>query len=173
MELSQERIEEMKKLLEKHSGKEVTWAEAEESAHNLVSFAQLMWDIWRRDERRKKRLEAEPDGFPLDGSYSCFICGHTGDIWYDKYGYSCPPCLTARKKRIIPISAYRDRNSWYAMWELDHYLRIKSASARKMMRDGSLKARVVLSEHGRAYYYLFLVSENAGLLPKKTPLRRQ
>lgn len=173
MELSEERIEEMKKLLEKHSGKEVTWAEAEEGLRNLVNLVELMWDIWRRDEKRKKRLEAEPDGFALEGSYSCFICGHTGDIWYDKYGYSCPPCLAARKKRIIPVAAYRDRNSWYAMWELEHYLGIKSPTARKMIRQGTLKARVVLGEQKRVHYYLFLVNENVGLLPKKTALRGQ
>lgn len=167
MELSEERIEEMKKLLEKHSGKEVTWAEAEESAHNLVNLVQLMWNIWRRDEQRKKRLETEPDGFPLEGGYSCFICGQSGDIWYDKYGYSCPPCLAARRKRIIPVGAYRKKDSWYAMWEFDHYFGAKSATVRKFIRNGKLKARIVPDEAGRPHYYLFMIKENAGFLPPK------
>lgn len=173
MALSDDTIRKTQELLENRTGRSVSWSEAEESANNLAGFFKVLWDLAQKEQQRKKQLETEPNGFPLEGSYSCYICGHAGDIWYDKYGYSCPPCLAARKKRIIPVAAYRDRNSWYAMWELDHYLGIKSATARKMLREGSLKARVVYSEHGRAYYHLFLVSENAGVLPKKAPLRRQ
>jgi hypothetical protein len=167
MELSEKRIEEMKSLLEKKSGKEVAWAEAEESLRSLIGLVELMWDIWRRDEQRKKRLEVEPDGFPLEGGYSCFICGQSGDIWYDKYGYSCPLCLAARKKRIIPVEAYRKKESWYAMWELDHYFGAKSATIRKFIRNGKLKVRIVPDDSGRAHYYLFMIKDNVGFLPPK------
>ena len=172
MELSEERIEKMKILLEKKSGKEVTRSEAEEGLRNLVNLVELMWDIWRRDEQRKKRLEAEPNGFPLEGGYSCFICGQSGDIWYDKYGYSCPPCLAARRKRIIPVEAYRKKDTWYAMWEFDHYFGAKSATVRKFIRNGKLKARIVPDEAGRPHYYLFMIKENAGFLPPKPKSHR-
>lgn len=166
-EFSLERIEEMKSLLEKKSGKEVTTAEAEEGLRNLVNLVELMWDIWCRDEKRKKRLEAEPGGFPLEGDYSCFICGYSGDIWYDKYGYSCPLCLVARRKRIIPVEAYRKKDSWYTMFDLERFFGVKSATVRKFIRDGRLKARIVLNEAGKPHYYLFMIKDNVGFLPTK------
>ena len=44
MELSKESIQEFKNILEKEKGKEVSWEEASEGAHNLARFAKLFYD---------------------------------------------------------------------------------------------------------------------------------
>jgi hypothetical protein len=54
----------------------------------------------------------------------------------------------------------RQRNAWYTTWELDKDFGIKSPTAKKLVRQGKLIARIVLGENGKPYEYIFLKKEN-------------
>lgn len=171
MSLSDERIKEMKELLEKEYKREFTWEEAADSAYRLAGLAEVAWSLYLKEQEWKKKLEESPEGFHLtDGAYSCFICGTSisGEgSWHDKYGHSCIPCRDARRKRIIPVEAYRNRDSWYRMWEFDYYWDVKSSTVRKFIKQRKLKARIVPDASGRPYHYIFMIRDNSGFLPPK------
>lgn len=169
MNFKPELVAQMKAILAEKSGKEITDGEAQEALRSLAELAKLGLEMYEEDVRRKKKLEAEPDGFVLSGgAYSCKICGYaTEGNWYDKYGISCMACRDARRKRIIPVAAYKSRDNWYAMWELEDTFGVKSATVRKFIRKGKLKVRVVENDRHHAPYYLFMISDNKDFLPKK------
>lgn len=172
MALSKESIQEFKDIFSKKYGKELTWAEAEESADNLVGFFSLLYKIDRRTERWKEKLKDHPKGFQLeDGkTYSCSVCGQQIEnerTWFDQYGLKCKICQKAVDEGIIPGAVCENKDSWYQMWEMDYYFKAKSPTVRKFIRSGALKARVILSKTGNPYCYVFLIAENEGFLPPK------
>lgn len=148
-------------------GKELTLKEAEQALDKLVELAKVLQEIAWEDRRRRLRLRDHPEGFHLDDRhYSCQICGDyvSGErSWYDKYGISCIACRDARRKRIIPASAYRDKDSWYSMWEFSYYWNAKAATVRKFVRTGKLKARIVPASN----FHIFMIKDNKGFLPPK------
>jgi hypothetical protein len=171
MSLSKERIEEFREIFKKEYGKELSWEEAEESAQGLFNLAELTFDIAIKEMRRKNKLKDNPKGFHLtDGTYTCAICGIQimGDSsWYDKFGVKCMTCQRAVEKRIIPGSLCENKDSWYSVWELEHYYSLKSPTVRKLVREGKLKARVVPTEDGKPYCSIFLIRDNPGVLKPK------
>lgn len=176
MTLSQKSIDEYKEIFKKEYGKELTDAEAYESAHNLVNFFKILMEGAEEDFRRKRRLKKEPDGFYLDGGpYSCLICRQNipvGQAWYDQWGQKCSLCQKAVKERIVPGFVCRARDSWFATWELKSKFKIHPATARKMVRLGQLKARIVPAENGAPYEYVFLKKENPGLISRYSAERK-
>ena len=75
MNISKERIEEFKEMFKKDYDKELTDEEAYESAHNLLGFVEVLYNIQKREFQRKLRLRKEPEGFNLtDGIYTCSVC---------------------------------------------------------------------------------------------------
>jgi hypothetical protein len=148
-------------------GKELTLKEAEEALDKLVELAKVLQDIAWEERCRRSRLRDHPEGFHLeDHEYNCRICYAkiSGEqSWYDKYGISCIACRDARRKNILPAAAYRDRDSWYSMWEFSHYWNVKPATVRKFMRAGKLKARIVPISS----FHIFMIKDNEGFLPLK------
>lgn len=69
-----DKLAEEVKRIELKDGKEISEEEARKGAQNIVDLAELMFELYQKDSRRKKRLKTEPDGFPVDGQYSCLIC---------------------------------------------------------------------------------------------------
>ncbi len=169
--LSNERIQEMKDLLEQKKGTEVTWGEASEAAHNLAGLAEIMFESWREDQWRKKKLKESPKGFILEGSgYSCFICGsHTSENenWYDKFGIKCMVCQKAIDKKIIPGSAAKNKESWYSKWDLESRFNINHHALRSFIKKGILKPRIVPGPSGKPHAYLFFIKDNKDTLPPK------
>ena len=167
MQLSKERIQEFKALLEEKKGGEVSWEEATEGAHQLVGLVELLLDMAAKEDKRKKRLEESPKGFHLDGiGYTCSICGNSisnEDTWYDKWGIKCLICQKAIDKKIVPQKACRDRDSWYAMWELNSRFGIKTQTALKKIREGELNARIIKNEVGKPHFYIFMKKDNPEL----------
>jgi hypothetical protein len=171
MQLSKERIQEFKDLLEKKKGGEVSWEEAEEGAYNLTSLVKLLYDCWVKDEHRKKRLEESPKGFHLEGiGYTCFICGNSvsdEETWYDKWGIKCLVCQKAVDKKIIPASCAKNEDSWYSKYDLESRFNIDRHALKRFIKEGILKPRIVPNSVGRPHTYLFLIKDNKDTLPPK------
>lgn len=178
MSLSKERIEEFKAIFKKEYGKELSDQEAYESATNLMNFAEVLYECAKKDFLRKQQLKKEPEGFHLtDGIYNCSICHRqvTGDeSWYDKLGTKCLLCQKAVKEGLVPPFVCTDRDSWYAMWELESKFKIKHPTARKLVREGKLKAIIIPYEDRKPYEYVFLKKENPDLIDpeRKSPARK-
>lgn len=171
MQLSQERIQEFKDLMQKEYNREVPWSEASEAAHNLVNFAEVLLNIYMKDQDRQKKLEDFPKGFHLDGEgYSCAICGQSASneqSWYDKYGIKCMTCQTAINRKEIPASLAKNRESWYSRWEIESTFNVKAPTLRRWMKEGILKARTVTCNGKGVHVQLFLVKDNKDTLPPK------
>lgn len=161
----------MQKLLEKKTGKEVSWHEAEEASNNLANLADLLFDLWLEDQKRLKRLKLEPKGFILDGrGYSCAICGRgtpEGENWYDKWGIKCLICQDALNKKKIPGFVAKNRDRWYSVYDLESRFNLKTKVRNKWVKEGLLKVRTIPGPSGRAHYQLFLIKDNKGFLPPK------
>jgi hypothetical protein len=177
MSLSKKAIDEFKEIYQKEYKKELTDAEASEAANNLVGFFKILYDCEVREQQRKYRLKKEPEGFHLDGEYTCSICHRQAagsENWYDQWGIKCLLCQKAVKEGSVPPFVCKDRHSWYAMWELDSKFKIKHQTARKLVRQGKIKARIVPYADGRPYEYVFLKKENPDLVDpdRKSPARK-
>jgi cytochrome c peroxidase len=167
MQLSQKAIDEFKIAWKESFGEDISDERARMEAIPLMQLAELAFDSYQDDLDRKRKLKEHPKGFHLtDGTYSCLLC-HTsisGDSsWYDEYGQKCLNCQRALNQGVIPPEAFTDRDSRYLMWELKSKFGLHSATVRKMMRNGELKARIITSENGQPYEYVFMKAENESL----------
>ena len=171
MQLSHEQIQEMKDLLEKNEGREFTWQEASDAAYNLAGLADLMFDVWREDRQRQKKLEEYPKGFVLDGvGYTCFICGNgtrEGENWYDKWGIKCSGCQRAIDRKEIPASLAKNKDSWYSKYDLESAFNLKGTTLRAFIKRGILKSRTITHDGAGSHYELFLIKDNKDTLPPK------
>ncbi len=179
MSLPDEAVREFQEIYKKEYGKEISHAEAYEAASNLIGLFEILLKGEREDRARKLRLKDEPKGFHIKGGpYNCFICHKyvsDEETWYDKYGIKCLICQRAVEKRVVPGKICQNKDSWYSMWELDHYFKIKPQAARKLIRQGKLKARVITSQGDHAYCFIFLTKENPilGSKPKSTLVKHE
>lgn len=174
MKASDELAEEIKKLAKK-KGEEMTDDEAQDGARRLTGFFDLLWGLAKKDAERQRRLKKEPDGFPVDGSYSCLACGRsinemTG--WYDWYGQTCLICHKAVKGGVIPTYIFKNRDSYFSMSSLNYTFNIKHQTAKKYIKEGKLVPRIILDESGRAHEYIFLKRENPSLVQRYCPERK-
>ena len=171
MQISDERIQEMKTLLEKKEGREFSWKEASDAAYNLVGFVDLIYESWQEEQRRKKKLEENPKGFILDGvGYSCFICGAStqkDENWYDKWGIKCTICQDAINRKEIPPSLAKNKESWYSKYDLESSFNLKGPTLRAWIKSGVLKARTVTNKGKGVHVQLFLIKDNREMLPPK------
>lgn len=171
MTLSDEKIQEIKNLLEKKGDREYTWDEASEAARNLEQLVHLLFDCWVEDQKRKKKLEESPKGFVLDGvGYSCFICGQgtqAGQNWYDKYGIKCTICQSAIDRKEIPATLAKNKDSWYTKYDLESSFNLKGPGLRSWIKKGIIKARTVTYDGKGVHTQLFLIKDNKDFLPPK------
>ncbi len=171
MELSKESIQEFKDILEKKTGKEVSWEEASEGAYNLLHFTKLLYDCEIKEKIRKKKLEESPEGFHLEGvGYSCSICGDSvsnEETWYDKWGIKCLTCQKAIDRKIIPGSAAKNKESWYSKYDLETCFNIDRHTLNRLVKQGILKPRIVSDLSGRPHSHLFFIKDNKDTLPPK------
>ncbi len=174
MEIKDEMIEEFKEISRKE-GKEISDQEAREGAANLAGFVDLLWEFAKKDSVKKKKLKQQPEGFPVDGQYSCMVCGNsinqdTG--WYDEHGPKCLLCQKALKDGIIPTFIFVNHNSYFKTWKLADAFKVKNVTIRKMVREGKLIARTILNESGKIHDQIFLKKENPTLVERYSPARK-
>lgn len=167
-------VEEMKELSRNH-GKEYSDSEAREAAWNLTRYAELVWEIAKRETEKKARLKKKPGGFPVDGSYSCLVCGNsineqTG--WYDWYGQTCLLCHKAIQDGVIPAFVCTHSDSYFPMWRLTSDWKVRTPRVLKYIKEGKIKPRIILNEEGKPHAYIFLRKENPDLIMKNNPVRK-
>lgn len=176
MTISNKAVQEFKVIFEKEYGKKLTDSEARDAGQRLVDFFSLLIDIDIEEQKRKRKLKEFPDGFPVDGSYSCRVCGSsinetTG--WYDWFGQTCLICHKAIKDGVVPAFICRQSNSCYKPWELKSKFGIHYQSIKKLVRENKLVARAIMNgDH--IHEYIFLKKENPNLIDpdKHTPGRK-
>lgn len=162
---------ELKVLLEKNAGREVTESELNEAELWMHNYARLMLELGEKELLREEQLKKNPKGFHLEGQgYSCFICGGSvsdKETWYDKYGIKCLVCQKAIDDKIIPATAASDKDSWYTILDLEHSFFINRYGVRRFVKEGLLKPRVVPGPSGRPHYQMFFIEDNKDVLPPK------
>jgi len=67
---------------------------------------------------------------------------------------------------MIPGKICYNDKYWYAMWELESYLKLKSPTVKRLIRQGVLNARII----PKSGLEIFLLKENADVLPPKDVL---
>lgn len=169
--LSSEAIKEFQEIYEKEYGKKLTWEEASDAARRLFEVYKILFDVAQKDHIRQLKLKESPKGFHMeDGQFSCCICGaYVGgeSSWYDKNGIKCLLCQKAVERKLVPAKACKNKDSWYAMWELGYYFKIRPSTAKKMIREGKLKAKIVPTVEGNPHYYVFMIKDNIELFGSK------
>ena len=165
--LSDEAVKEFQEIYKKKFGKEISYQDAYESGQRLVNLFKILWESDRKDKQKQRRLKTELDGFPVDGTYNCIVC-HTyineTTGWYDKYGQKCFPCRRAVKEKVIPAFVCKNSDSFYMIWQLKSYFNIHPQTARKLIRQGVLKARIITNDNGQPHEYILLKKENPDLV---------
>jgi len=166
-----QRRAELKELLEKQEGREVTDQELFEAEHWLMGYAKIIYDFAKKEYQLKKQLDENPKGFHLEGEgYSCFICGvsvSNEQTWYDKYGIKCLVCQSAIDRKIIPATAASDKDSWYSQLDLENSFFINRWGIKRFVKEGLLKPRIVPGLAGGVHCQLFLMRDHQGILPPK------
>lgn len=172
MEISDDLVQEMKDMAKKAGKEEPSDIEAREIAGRLVGLVELLFDHGMEEARKKQRLKKEPGGFPVEGSYSCLIC-HNGinptTGWYDRWGPKCLVCQKALNEGVVPTFICEHHDSYYSMWHLKDRFGIKHQTAKKLIREGKLKARMILCDDGTVHEYVFLKKENPELIDPERP----
>ncbi len=170
--LPEKAITEFIEIYEKKYGKKLSREEAYDQATNLFNFVKVIYDGELEERRRKAKLADLPEGYHLDDgkTYTCPICHaniQNQTTWYDKNGNKCLNCQNALNKKIIPSSVCHDKDSWYSLHEFEYYFNIKASTVRRLVKRGQLKTRVIKSEFGDPYFYIFLIKDNKGIIPPK------
>lgn len=163
--------EELKEILEKSKGAEVTDSELNESEFWLRQYVDLMYDIGQTEWQREQKLKENPKGFHLEGKgYTCFICGNSvsdQETWYDKHGVKCLICQKAIDENIIPETTASDKDSWYSALDLEHSFFINRYGLRRLVKEGILKPRIIPVSTGRPRCQIFLIADHKDILPPK------
>lgn len=177
VQLSTERIQEMKDILEKKEGREFSWAEASEAAYNLAGLAEICFEHYKKECEWKKKLEESPKGFLLEGSYSCIICGqggtYNGGIWHDKFGHKCMICQKAVDRKEVPASVATKKESWYSKYDIESRFNIKGPALRSWIKQGILKPRIITRDGKGSHMEVFLIKDNKDTLPPKKLVESQ
>jgi hypothetical protein len=176
MQLSEKEIQEFKKLLEKETGKEITFEDASESAHKLLNLFKGLFDFAKEQFGWEQRLKTEPRGFSLEGNgRTCAICKNSmkaDENWYDKWGLKCKVCQKAIDRKIIPGSVVKNEDSWYSEYDLKDAFNLTKKHLNNWTKDGLLKARVI-ENNGYVHTRIFLIKDNKEFLPPKKLVKSQ
>ncbi|OGY24534.1 MAG: hypothetical protein A2172_03920 [Candidatus Woykebacteria bacterium RBG_13_40_15] len=173
MEPTPKEIDEIKNILRKEGKKDATDEDARDLHYRMVALADIVIDVAVDRARKEKKLKENPDGFPLDNTYTCLLCHDSANQetgWWDKVGPLCLNCRDAVRKRVITRRDIKNKDkAMYTDWELKYYFNIHPATQRKAIRDGRLKARVVENKLGKPHLFVYLIRENQDYLPSPKP----
>lgn len=174
MSLSDKSIQEFKNIFEKEYGRKLSDAEAREEAENLVGLSEIFMKHAQTEERRKKRLKNNPDGFFHDANeypYDCGICGeqkYGNEIWWNLDGLRCSDCWRHIKEAVIPSLKHRYDNErvWFQDWQIHSDFGIHPSTVHKLRRKGILHGIDLKREDGTIYYTVYLANESKKFINK-------
>lgn len=170
MELSKKLRADIKIALETEHGRPFSDDEVEKVAEFMKQLAEMQIEIFLEDQDRQRRLAESPGGFHLEKKgYSCRICGgaaHGENSWFDEHGLKCWTCQQAINEKIVPPTVI-DKDTWYSPWELEQYFGLKGQALRRWEKKGLLVSRTINREGKRGHLTLFLLQDNAAMLPPK------
>ncbi len=141
VKISDERLDEFIELSTEKNIEYKDRQEAYEAANNLVGFFELLHKIDHQEQMRKRRLENEPNGFPIEGSgRNCRLCRQSvqEDMWYDKYGMKCLDCQKAVDEGDVPVEIFDDEDSYITSDELSCKHGIRHQTIKKHIHTGEL-----------------------------------
>jgi shikimate kinase len=158
-----------RKEQKRYQGQKTNEKREKYASNNVVQMAKLTAEIKGRDLIRKRRLEKEPNGFPVGPGESpmCKICLthlNSSNGWYDKYGFKCLDCQRALNEGVLPPEAFEDDDSWYSEWYVESEFHIPAPTIKKLVRERKLKPRIVTNSSGRDHAHVFMALENNDLL---------
>lgn len=163
-----------KEALEKEHGRAISDHEAAKAKEFIDLIARMVVDITFRETAREQKLLEHPNGYHLEGSHTCPICNKVckdESSWYDKYGVKCITCQDAINKKIIPPTLCAQPESYYSMFDLEHFFNLNGKILRSWIRGGILKARVIPGLDRGTHATLFLIKDNKKFLPPKRLLK--
>ena len=164
MQISKERLEELRQIYKKDFNTDLTDQELHDAAFNLVGYYDTLSKMAFQDIQDHLRLEKEPNGWPFAGrSGTCKFCGYyfeTNDFWFDMFGFKCKSCQRAVNEGVIPGSICRNKEEWFSFETLKEKFGIHSATARSLIRKGELKVRVILNDAGKPHFTVFTREDN-------------
>ena len=171
MQVSQKLLDQFKALMKKKGREYKSDDEARGEAQSLVNYVEFAYEVAKKEVRRKNKLKDHPKGYPIDedGTYGCFLCSAaiTRDSGrYDKYGFKCLDCQRAVDKKLIPVRVLKDRESWFADWQIQSDYGVHPATRGKLRRQGLLHGIDLKTKEGLVYYTVFLCSDNQEFLKK-------
>jgi len=170
MSIPDKSLSKFKKIFEEMSGREWSDDEVRDSAERLTRFYSILFDIYKEEKLKEKKLEEFPNGYHLDdrdGQYHCNICYRYiegKDTWYDKYGLKCMDCQRNIDNGVIPGEICKDDRLWFKNWQLKSDFGIHPQTAKKLVREGKLKVRELKDREDNTYFRVYLVSENKEFL---------
>jgi hypothetical protein len=171
MELSKKLMKDIRAALETDHGRPFSDSEVEKVADFLKRMAEIQVEIFLEGQDRQRQLTQSPGGFHLEKKgYSCRICqgGASGkNSWFDEHGLKCGTCQEAINRKIIPPSVATDPDSWYSAYELESNFGLTAPVRRKWIKKGLLIVREIAVSGKQRGLQLFLISDNAAMLPPK------
>lgn len=171
MVVDKKNLEKLKQSLEEANGHPVSDEDVKKAADFLELLAEISVKQVFREADWKNKLQTSPEGFHLEESHKCCICGHIADAkdtWYDKDGIKCMACQNAINKGVIPASIATDDTSYYSEYDLEHCFTLKGKILNAWIKKGIIKARVILALNKGVQARLFLIKDNKGFLPPKS-----
>lgn len=153
----------------KMRSKEFNWDHAMEAAENMLRLAEIVAPMQQEIERKKRKLQEFPKGYPLEGSYTCSICyGSCSELgaWYDQYGIKCRECQDAVDRGNIPATCAGDLENHFSPSEIERAFNVDRHVVRRWAKAGILKARTVKHAH-HMDTHMFLLEDNKDILPPK------
>ncbi len=142
----------------------------------LEHIAKLSEELNKKEEERKEKLKQNPQGFHLEGRFTCAICNNTaseGDNWYDTYGIKCLICQNAIDRGEIPPTLAQDKDLYYTTYDLDSSFNLKAPTLRKWIKEGTITPRTITKYGTGIHIQLFLIQDNIHFLPPKNLVKSE
>ena len=175
MQFSDDLIAETKKEFKDEYNTEMSDSEVNEALNSLANLFGAFAEMEVENIRKQNRLKKEPKGFPIETQHNCIVCHRMIDPetgWYDHNKQKCLSCQKAVDEGVLPSFICHHKESFFLTWELKEYFKIHSATARKLVREEKLIARVTRDDQNKVQEYIFLKKENPDLIRRYNPVRK-
>lgn len=163
-------FKETKDALEKAHNRTFSDSEVDQAICDLQTLAEITLNLMQKEQYLKQKLEENPKGFHHEEGGTCEICGELAKgehSWFDKFGLKCTICQNGIKKRVIPGSIAKSKDSWYTRQELRSAFNLQGKLLKELIKSSLLKVRQIRNESNKIHLELYLIKDNKNMLPPK------